>query len=210
MATLADALRGYVPPTDSPMSDVVTNYANNIAPQAQANLLRQAGNAQNAIEVTPDLHLQVKDPQAFNEFMNELPNMAGTINPTRKEVLLQQFNQIAGGEKPVRSAVVLIGDKIFTGNTHTQAFDKAIQEGVVQKVGKKFIYPKDAEVNSDLFMLNDGRIVDRLTASKMLDVGSSEGALRDNKMQIRPANSMPIDEYMRQAQEIKKNKISVE
>jgi hypothetical protein len=79
MATLADALRGYVPPTDSPMSDVVTNYANNIAPQAQANLLRQAGNVQNAIEVTPDFHLQVKDPQAFNQFMSEIPNLANMV-----------------------------------------------------------------------------------------------------------------------------------
>lgn len=125
--------------------------------------------------------------------------------PTRKDILEQNFNKIAGGEKPVRSAVVLIGDKIFTGNTHTQAFEKAIHEGVVRKEGKKFIYPEGAEVNSDLFMLNDGSIVDRLTASRKLDVGSSEGALRDNKMQIRPANSMPIDEYMRQAKIIKES-----
>jgi len=79
MATLADALRGYQPPTESPMSDVVTNYASNVLPQAKANLLRQAGNVQNAIEVTPDLHLQVKDPQAFNEFMNEVPNLANMV-----------------------------------------------------------------------------------------------------------------------------------
>jgi hypothetical protein len=79
MATLADALRGYQPPTESPMSDVVTNYASNVLPQAKANLLRQAGNVQNAIEVTPDLHLQVKDPQAFNDFMNEVPNLANMV-----------------------------------------------------------------------------------------------------------------------------------
>ena len=127
-----------------------------------------------------------------------------SIDLARKETLQEQFNKIAGGEKPVRSAVVMIGDKIFTGNTHTQAFEKAIQEGVVRKEGKKFIYPKGAEIDSDLFMLNDGSIVDRLTASRKLDVGSSEGALRDNLMQIRPANSMPVDEYMRQANEIKK------
>jgi hypothetical protein len=134
------------------------------------------------------------------------PYELGYFQPTRKEILEQNFNKIAGGEKPVRSAVVLIGDKIFTGNTHTQAFEKAIHEGVVRKEGKKFIYPEGAEVNSDLFMLNDGSIVDRLTASRKLDVGSSEGALRDNKMQIRPANSMPIDEYMRQAKIIKESK----
>jgi hypothetical protein len=146
--------------------------------------------------------------QAWNatENMMQQQGLMPSIVPlNRKEILEQNFNKIAGGEKPVRSAVVLIGDKIFTGNTHTQAFEKAIHEGVVRKEGKKFIYPEGAEVNSDLFMLNDGSIVDRLTASRKLDVGSSEGALRDNKMQIRPANSMPIDEYMRQAKIIKES-----
>jgi hypothetical protein len=129
---------------------------------------------------------------------------------SRKELLQQEFNKIEGGEKPIRSAVVMIGDKIFTGNTHTQAFEKAIQEGVVRKEGSKFIYPKGAEIDSDLFMLRDGRIVDRLTASRLHDVGASEGALRDNKMQIRPANSMDVDEYMRQAKELKKARGNIE
>jgi hypothetical protein len=150
--------------------------------------------------------LAPKAAQMAENYMVKQGFMPSVVPQTRKEVLLESFNKIAGGEKPVRSAVVLIGDKIFTGNTHTQAFDKAIQEGVIRKEGKKFIYPKDAEVNSDLFMLNDGRIVDRLEASKMLDIGASETAIKEGKMQIRPAKSMQIDEYMRQAEEIKNAK----
>jgi hypothetical protein len=158
----------------------------------------QEGDINFGLDINPDeAIISTQHPRSIN-------NPSESIDLDRKEALLQEFNKIAGGEKPVRSAVVMIGDKIFTGNTHTQAFDKAIQEGVVRKEGKKFIYPKGAEVDSDLFMLNDGSIVDRLTASRKLDVGSSEGALRDNLMQIRPANSMPVDEYMRQAKEIKK------
>lgn len=149
--------------------------------------------------------LAPKAGQMAEDYLRSIGGIADIVptDPARKQALLEQFNKISGGEKPVRSAVVLIGDKIFTGNTHTQAFEKAIQEGVVRKEGKKFIYPEGAEVNSDLFMLNDGSIVDRLTASRKLDVGSSEGAMRDNLMQIRPAKSMGIDEYMRQAEEIK-------
>ena len=85
MATLADALRGYVPPTDSPMSDVVTNYASNIIPQAQQNLQNQTNNIQNALTMTPDYHIQVGNQQAFNEFMNQVPNQAGMmIGPESK------------------------------------------------------------------------------------------------------------------------------
>jgi len=85
MATLADALRGYVPPTESPMSDVVTNYASNIIPQAQQNLQNQTNNIQNALTMTPDYHIQVGNQQAFNEFMNQVPNQAGMmIGPESK------------------------------------------------------------------------------------------------------------------------------
>ena len=78
MPTLADALRGYQPPTESPMSDVVTNYASNILPQAQKNLQNQTNNIQNALTMTPDYHIQVGNQQAFNEFMNDVPNLMGS------------------------------------------------------------------------------------------------------------------------------------
>ena len=109
---------------------------------------------------------------------------------------------------PIQSAVVLIGDKIFTGRTHTEAFNRAIYEGVVRKEGGKFIYPKNAEVNSDLFMTKDGQIIDRFQASKMFDIGASETAIEKGLMQNKPASSMTIDSYIKQAEKLKKQKKS--
>ena len=66
---------------------------------------------------------------------------------------------IAREGNPIQSAVVLIGDKIFTGRTHGDALNRAVYEGAVRKEGSKYIYPKGAEVNSDLFMTNSGQIM---------------------------------------------------
>jgi len=107
---------------------------------------------------------------------------------------------------PIQSAVVLIGDRIFTGNTHTDAFNRAIYEGAIRKEGSRFIYPKDAEVNSDLFMTKDGQIIDRLQASKMFDIGASETAIKEGLMQNKPPRSMSVDSYIEQAKEIKRQK----
>lgn len=104
---------------------------------------------------------------------------------------------------PIQSAVVLIGDKIFTGQTHGQALNRAIYEGVVKKEGNKYIYPKDAEVNMDLFMTKDGRIVDRLNAYKEFDIGASESAIEKGLMQVKPASSMTVDEYISEAEKLK-------
>lgn len=193
------------PPSQSLLGQSVEAISGGLMPLSPAAMrATQAG-----VEATGRA-LAPKAGQMAEDYLRSIGGIADIVPEGRKQALQESFNQIAGGEKPVRSAVVLIGDKIFTGNTHTQAFEKAIQEGVVRKEGSKFIYPKGAEINSDLFMLNDGRIVDRLEASKLLDIGASETALRENKMQIRPANSMSIDEYMRQAEEIKKARSSTE
>ena len=104
---------------------------------------------------------------------------------------------------PIQSAVVLIGDKIFTGQTHAQALNRAIYEGVVTKQGNKYIYPKDAEVNMDLFLTKDGRIVDRLDAFKEFDIGASETAAERGLMQFKPASSMTVDQYIQEAEKIK-------
>ena len=107
---------------------------------------------------------------------------------------------------PIQGAVVLVGDKIFMGKTHGDALNRAIYEGVVRKEGGKYIYPKGAEVNSDLFMTKDGQIIDRLQASRMFDVGASETAIEKGLMQNNPSKSMTVDSYMEQAKELKQQK----
>ena len=76
MATLADVLRNYTPPTDSPMSDAVTDYAKNVIPNAQQNLQNQNNDIQNALKLTPN-GIEVNDPQAMARFLNNMPNMMG-------------------------------------------------------------------------------------------------------------------------------------
>lgn len=206
MATLSDLLRtGYTPPTESPMVDPIKEHFRTLPQQLATNqqALDSAIGSWNKTDFGTGQANPNYRPEAMAELTQLMPNVMGS---TRKEVLLQNFNKIAGGEKPVRSAVVLIGDDLFTGNTHAQAFQKAIENGIVRKEGGKYIYPKGAEINSDLFMLNDGRIVDRLEASRMLDVPASESAIKANKMQMRPANQMSVNEYMKQAEEIKNAK----
>jgi len=120
------------------------------------------------------------------------------VNPTERGIVREG--------NPIQSAVVLIGDKIFTGRTHGDALNRAIYEGVVRKEGGKFIYPKGAEIDQDLFMTKDGQIIDRLQASKMLDIGASETAIEKGLMQNNPASSMTVDSYMEQATALKKQK----
>ncbi len=98
--------------------------------------------------------------------------------------------------RPIKAAVVAIGDRIFTGSTHSQAFDRAIYEGAVRFDGGKLIAPEGAEINADLFMTNDGKIIDRFEASRMFGASSAEKAIEKGVMQQRPAGSTPQSQAM--------------
>jgi hypothetical protein len=130
----------------------------------------------------------------------------GLLAPITPQPMYAAPQSIAREGNPIQSAVVLIGDKIFTGRTHGDALNRAVYEGAVRKEGGKYIYPKGAEVNSDLFMTNSGQIIDRLQASKMFDIGASETAIGKGLMQNKPSGSMSVDQYMEQAQAIKKQR----
>jgi hypothetical protein len=113
------------------------------------------------------------------------------------------FQSIVRPGNPIQGAVVLIGDKMYMGRTHGDALNRAVYEGAVRKEGGKFIYPKDAEVDMDLFMTQDGRIIDRLTAYKELDTGAAETAIEKGLMQNNPARSMTVNSYMEQAKALR-------
>jgi hypothetical protein len=130
----------------------------------------------------------------------------GLLAPITPQPMFAAPQSIAREGNPIQNAVVLIGDKIFTGRTHGDALNRAVYEGAVRKEGGKYIYPKGAEVNSDLFMTNSGQIIDRLQASKMFDIGASETAIGKGLMQNKPSGSMSVDQYMEQAQAIKKQR----
>lgn len=139
-------------------------------------------------EYTPGQQI---DPRLLDQFMS-LTGFA----PAGMTKIVREGN-------PIQSAVVLIGDKIFTGQTHGQALNRAVYEGVVKKEGGRYIYPKDVEINSDLFMTKDGRIIDRLDAYKEFNIGGAETAVERGLMQTKPASSMTVDEYITEANKLK-------
>jgi hypothetical protein len=155
-------------------------------------------------EVAQQRALEQSGGMAMNTpYMDKMFNLAqfqGSIKPTG---LLQSASPLVREGNPIQSAVVLIGDKIFTGRTHSDALQRAIYEGAIRKEAGRLVFPKGAEINSDLFMTKDGRIIDRLDASKLFDIGASETAIKEGLMQNKPAGSMSVESYMTEAKKLK-------
>ena len=79
MATLQDLLRGYKPPTESALADPIKQHFKTLPAQTVANLLRQRQNIDQSLALDKN-GIQVANPQAFNEFMSEVPNLMGSMN----------------------------------------------------------------------------------------------------------------------------------
>lgn len=101
------------------------------------------------------------------------------------------------GEKPIQSAVIKIGDKLFMGRTHGDALNRAVYEGVVRKQNGKYIYPKDQDLNMDLFLTNEGKLIDRWGAHFEHDIAASETAIDKGLMQNNPAWSASMEQFRR-------------
>lgn len=172
-----------------------SDYASMVGGRTQENLAT-AQALQNQAFGDPQNPLRITNPQALNQLTQMITSGPLGFAPAG-------VTKITREGSPIQSAVVLIGDKIFTGQNHGQALNRAIYEGVVKKEGNKYIYPKDAEVNMDLFMTKDGRIIDRLDAYKEFDIGASETASEKGLMQVKPASSMTVDEYITEAKKLK-------
>ena len=125
---------------------------------------------------------------------NLLPEVATPLPDLSRDLPGQAMPD--NNNRPIKAAVVAIGDRIFTGSTHSQAFDRAIYEGAVRFDGGKLIAPEGAEINADLFMTNDGKIIDRFEASRMFGASSAEKAIEKGVMQQRPAGSTPQSQAM--------------
>lgn len=119
----------------------------------------------------------VAEPTKQVETLADIPKIEPT-QPTGKEtpitptVTPPKATQAKPGalKEEVVSAVVRIDGKVFEGETHAQAVQKAVDEGVVrfnedgilEAVGKP-----DAEIESDLFKTSKDKIIDRLGAKKI-------------------------------------------
>jgi hypothetical protein len=132
----------------------------------------------------------LKRNTALNE---ELRRRGGPQEESDVERVLRQRGQaMPDVERPIKAAVVTIGDRMFTGTTHAQAFERAVYEGAVRSEGGKIVAPSGAAINADLFMTNNGKIIDRFEASKLYGSASAERAIERGTMQRRPAGSQPM------------------
>ena len=75
---LADVLRGYKPPTESALADPIKQHFANLPAQTIANLAKQRQNIDQSLALDQN-GIQIANPQALNEFMAEVPNVAGTF-----------------------------------------------------------------------------------------------------------------------------------
>jgi hypothetical protein len=84
MATLAELIRGFTPPTESALADPIKQHFKTLPAQTVANLAKQRQNIDESLALDQN-GIQVANPQAFNEFMAEVPNAAGIfIGPESK------------------------------------------------------------------------------------------------------------------------------
>jgi len=82
MATLAELLKGYTPPTESALADPIKQHFKTLPAQTAANLLRQRQNIDQALTMGNN-GIEVGNQQALNEFMSEVPGIAGMLAPSK-------------------------------------------------------------------------------------------------------------------------------
>ncbi len=75
MATLAELLKGYTPPTESALADPIKQHFKTLPVQTAANLAKQRQNIDQALTMGNN-GIEVSNQQALNEFMSEVPNIA--------------------------------------------------------------------------------------------------------------------------------------
>jgi hypothetical protein len=136
MATLAEVLRGYTPPTESALADPIKQHFANL-PQTTAQNAKAMNNMiQNAIVYDPATGKFNEGP-TYSEFANYVPNLMGSATP-RKEVIGGVFDKIMG---------------VFGKNKTLQMpegvmFEK-LHPTVQEKVKQGMIDPGDAQWMSD-------------------------------------------------------------
>ena len=96
MATLAELIRGFTPPTESTLADPIKQHFKTLPAQTAANLLRQRQNIDQSLALDQN-GIQVANPQALNEFMFEVPNLMGSMNVLKSAQKQAALPVVEGG-----------------------------------------------------------------------------------------------------------------
>lgn len=144
MATLAEVLRqaGYVTPQGQvvgPRTDLaqkLKSYVMNIPQNAAQNLANQRADIDAALTMG-DKGIQIGDRAAFERQMAEVPNLVGSVNLPRKDLIAKQINEL---ESTGRAAA---GGQIAESNGYFykggQFLPTTTAEPGKWKIGKKWV-----------------------------------------------------------------------
>jgi len=149
MPTLAEALRGYTPPTESALADPIKQHFANLPQKTMQNLAKQRQDIDAALQMTPQ-GIQVGNQQAYNRIMNEVPNIAGMTKAVlpRKDLIAQQIEKIAPEE--YRGSHVAPNYKTYGAPFY--ALDEMIPKDVYSQQGKRLYGIGDATIDHEWYL----------------------------------------------------------
>lgn len=131
MATLAEILRqtGYSQdgtlaaptPVEPTMTSILQKHITSLPQTTAQNLANQRQDIDAALQMTPQ-GMQIADKDAFNRFMNEMPNVAGMIKAVNGQPLTLYHGTKSNIDEFVPSKGGEYGGGIYFGETPEQAF----------------------------------------------------------------------------------------
>lgn len=135
------------------------------------------------------------DVRAEREDAEALPPEApgdrpGNASPPRDQTTtdpsLRPPGEAATGEQ-IDAAAVLAGGNVYTGATHGEAINKALDAGALVETEQGFESADGSPADIDLFTTSGGRLIDRFQASAEFGAGSAEAAETIAQEPVSPA-----------------------
>ena len=148
MPTLAEALRGYTPPTESALADPIKQHFANLPQTTMQNLAKQRQTIDAALQMTPE-GMQIADQGAFNRFMGEVPNLMGSTNAvtSRKDLISNQLEKVIEDYKGSHTAP---NAKVYGGTL--DALHQIMPADVYSQQGKRLYGIGDSAIDHEWYM----------------------------------------------------------
>jgi len=144
MANLAQTLRqvGYVTPQgqvtgpNAPLAQQLKNYVTNVIPTAAQNLAQQRADIDAALTMGQG-GVEVGDKAAFERALEQVPNLMGSVNLPRKDLIAKQIDELENTGRAAAGGQVAESNGFFYKGG--QFLPTTTAEPGKWKVGKKWI-----------------------------------------------------------------------
>jgi hypothetical protein len=143
MASLAEVLRqaGYVTPQgvtgpNAPLAQQLKNYATNVIPTARQNLAQQRADIDAALTMGQG-GVQIGDREAFERQMAQVPNLMGSVNLPRKDLIAKQIDELESTGRATAGGQIAESNGFFYKGG--QFLPTTTAEPGKWKIGKKWV-----------------------------------------------------------------------